>query len=86
MSLDTVEFVVRVEQKFGIEIPNDDAPQLAILGDMHEYILQSLRRRGDDPDEERVWETLKEIVIDLLGVPPDDVTKTAHIVTDLGAD
>ena len=86
MGLDTVELVMAIEEEFGIEIPNADAPKLAVLGDMHDYIVRALRQRGDAPDERQVWETLGAVVVEQLGVRPADVTRAAHIVHDLRAD
>jgi acyl carrier protein len=86
MGLDTVELITAVEEEFGIEIPNDDAEKLALLGDIHDYVLRALRQRGDTPDEGQVWERLSAVVVAQLGVRPDEVTRTAHIVLDLRAD
>lgn len=85
MGLDTIELIVAIEDKFEITIPNADAPKLAVLGDMHKYIVQALRRRDQTPDEAQVWESLKLIVVDLLAVRPDEVTRSAHIIHDLRA-
>lgn len=37
-SLDTVELVMAFEEKFGVEIPDDDAEKLATVGDVVAYI------------------------------------------------
>ena len=86
MGLDTVELVLAIEEKFGIDIPDADAEGLGVLGDMHQYIIRALRQRGDNPDEEQVWQTLSNVVIDQLGVRPEQVTRSADVVRDLGAD
>jgi acyl carrier protein len=86
MGLDSVELVMAIEEEFGIEIPNADAPQLAVLGEMHDFIVRALRQRGDTPDEAQVWERLRAVVVEQLDVRPDEVTRTAHVVYDLRAD
>ena len=86
MGLDTVELVMAIEEEFSIEIPNSHAADLGVLGEMHAYILKALWQRGETPDESEVWEKLKAIVIDQLGVSPLDVVPSAHVVRDLGAD
>ena len=86
MGLDTVELVMAIEEEFGIDIPNSDAAQLAVLGDMHTYVVRALRQRGGTPDEGQVWERLSAVVVAQLGVRPEQVTRTAHIIYDLGAD
>ena len=37
-SLDVVEFVMAVEQEFGIEIPDDQASKLTTVGEAGKYI------------------------------------------------
>ena len=37
-SLDTVELVMRFEEEFGIEIPDEDAEKLQSVGDVIKYI------------------------------------------------
>lgn len=37
-SLDVVEFVMEVEKKFGVEIPDDEAAKLNTVGDAVKYI------------------------------------------------
>lgn len=86
MGLDTVELVMALEEEFGINIPNADAEKLVVIGDMHDYIVRTLRQRGDTLDEGQVWERLCAIVVEQLGVRPEEVTRTAHIVYDLRAD
>ncbi|MES2570074.1 MAG: hypothetical protein V4710_08465 [Verrucomicrobiota bacterium] len=86
MGLDTVELVMAIEKEFGIEIPNADAPKLAILGDMHDYLVHALRKRGNTPDEKEVWARLSTVVVEQLGVHPGEVQREAHIVYDLRAD
>lgn len=86
MGLDTVDLILAIEAEFGIEIPDADASKLAVLGDMHDYVVRALRQRGDLSDEERVWQRLSAVVVEQLGVRPDEVTRTADIVKDLRAD
>jgi acyl carrier protein len=86
VGLDTVELIMGIEAEFGVEIPDTDAPNLAVLGDMHKFIVRALRNKGDMEDEERIWQRLSEVVVAQLGVQPSDVTRAAHIVYDLQAD
>lgn len=44
-SLDTVELVMRAEEEFGIEIPDEDAEKLLSVGDAYKYIVKRLRQK-----------------------------------------
>ena len=37
-SLDTVELIMELEEKFGLEIPDEEAEKLATVGDAVKYI------------------------------------------------
>jgi acyl carrier protein len=41
-SLDTVELIMALEEKFGIEVPDEDAEKLVTVGKAIEYIEQKL--------------------------------------------
>ena len=86
MGLDTVELVIAIEEEFNLQISDADAEKLGLLGDLHDYVVRALKQRGETLDETEVWERLKKIVVAQLGVRPERVTKSAHIVNDLGAD
>jgi acyl carrier protein len=86
MGLDTVELVMAIEEEFSIEIPNADSARLGVLGDLSDYVVAALRQRGETPDEAQVWERLSALVVAQLGVRPEEVTRSAHVVKDLHAD
>ena len=86
MGLDTVELAIAIEEEFSIQISDADAAGLGVLGDLHDYVVCALKQRGESPDEAQVWERLKKIVVEQLGVRPEQVIRSAHVVNDLGAD
>jgi acyl carrier protein len=86
MGLAIVELVMAIEDEFRIEIPNDDAARLAVIGELFDYVLQTLRQRGETPDEAQTWERFRAVVVRQLGVRPDEVVRSAHVVRDLHAD
>jgi acyl carrier protein len=87
MGLDVVELVMAIESHFGIEIPDADAERLEIAGDLSDYIVEVLeRQRGERVDPEEVWEQVVMLTVEQLGVHPEEVTRTASFVNDLGAD
>ncbi len=46
-SLDTVELIMALEEKFGIEVPDEDAEKLVTVGAAVEYIEKKLAEKGE---------------------------------------
>lgn len=44
-SLDVVEIVMVAEEAFGIEIPDDDAEELATFGQLADYVERAIARK-----------------------------------------
>ena len=88
MGLDTVELVMAVEQEFAIEIPNAEAGKMERVGDMHAFVVRTLRQLDEAAvvHADQVWTRLREIIVEQLGVRPEQVTPTAHFIRDLRAD
>ncbi len=45
-SLETVEFVMQLEEEFGVSISEDDAARIRTVGDAIRYILEQRRRQN----------------------------------------
>ncbi|MFH1246118.1 MAG: acyl carrier protein [Candidatus Omnitrophota bacterium] len=43
-SLDTVELVMALEEKFGIEIPDEDAEKMTTVGDAIRYLEEKAKK------------------------------------------
>ena len=46
-SLDTVELIMALEEKFGIEVPDEDAEKLTTVGTAIEYIEGKADKEGE---------------------------------------
>ncbi len=44
-SLDVVELVMAIEEKFDIEVPDEDAEKIRTVGDAQEYIIEALNKK-----------------------------------------
>lgn len=86
MGLDSVELVMALEEEFGLDIPDADAERLETVGGTHDYIVETLKQRGEAPDEAEVWQRLHRIIVNQLGVDPSEVRREAYFVRDLGCD
>jgi acyl carrier protein len=83
MGLDAVELVMAVEEEFSIEISNSEAEKMKRVGDMLDFVLRTLRERGETVDEAEVLTRLRAIIVEQLSVRPEEVTLTARFVQDL---
>ena len=87
MGLDAVEIVMKVEEHFDIEIPDEDASTLETVGLLHEFVYKELQRRGRTGiGYNQVFEELRGIICAQLGVHPREVVSEAHFVRDLRVD
>lgn len=86
MGLEGVELVLAVEEHFAIEVDDVEAAKLVTCGLLCDYIVGRLRARGDARTEDEVWSHLKAIIVEQLGVKPEEVTREAKFVEDLGMD
>ena len=81
MGLDGVELIMRIEEEFDIEIPDEDAERLTTVGSIADYVAERsqapLRRHPE------IWERVRAIVIDELAVPENKVVRDARLVQDL---
>ena len=44
-SLDVVELVMAIEEKFDIEVPDEDAEKIRTVGDAQEYIIEAINKK-----------------------------------------
>ena len=86
MGLDIVELFMAIEDEFDLEIPPADVPDLVRLGTIQDYLVNALRLRGETSSEEQIWTRLGMVVRRELGTHPDQLTREAHLIHDLGAD
>jgi acyl carrier protein len=86
VGLDTVELVMAVEEAFQLEIPDAAAEKMFTVGDMHTFLVAELRRLSRECDKREVFERMRAIIVQQLGVSPDEVIPTARFVKDLRAD
>lgn len=81
MGLDAVEFILAIEQEFGITIPDLDAEKLRTIALLQTYLVQRLAQAASTED---LWRRIERILIDQHGVEPDKVRPQASFVDDLG--
>ena len=87
MGLDTVEFLVNIEEQYDISIPDEDAYILGDIGDLALYIVNACEQsNGVLIEIEPVVDYLKNMLHRDYGVSLDEITLKSHVVKDLGLD
>lgn len=87
MGLDSVELVMSVEKHFGITIPDYDASTLTTVGKLHCWVVHELTRlKRPEVDSTVVFQELRQLICDQLGIAPDRVIPEARFVQDLHVD
>lgn len=87
MGLDTVEFLVKIEEEYDISIPDEDAYLLGEVGDLALYIVNACEQNNAVLIElESVLDYLKNMLHRDYDVPLDKIILKSHVVKDLGLD
>ncbi|GDY21337.1 hypothetical protein LBMAG56_26830 [Verrucomicrobiota bacterium] len=88
MGLDTVELVMAVEEEFDLAISAAAAAKMKRVGDLHAFVVTTLQQRAGAGvvDDAQVWERLRGIIVEQLGVRVEEVTPSARFLEDLRAD
>jgi len=82
--LDTVEYVILIEDKFGIQIPDDDAIQIKTLGQLCDYIAAKKALQDEASNPESIWPTVREISGQWFAVDVGKLTPEKRFIEDLG--
>jgi len=90
MGLEIVELVMKVEDEFGVRIPDDVAGAVHTVGQLYDYLLTAIRTHGKGelrarPDlDALVWRRLCEMCAALaVGVKAPDVKRETRFIQDL---
>ncbi len=80
MGLEIVAVIMRVEEEFELEIPDEDAERLATVGAMADYVAGIIPWRG----REEIMQRVRVVVADEVSMPLEQVRPESRFVEDLG--
>ena len=87
MGLDTVEFILEVEDEFSIRIPDSEATNIRTVGELAQFVVKLVTEEyAIDLSYENVFEKLKEILVNKYAVDQEIITPNAQFVRDLRLD
>jgi hypothetical protein len=75
MGLDIVELIMRVEEEFDLEIPDEDAEKLVTVALMADYIAQ--KQELPLEQQEEIWQRLCFVIADQCAVPIEKLARDA---------
>ena len=82
MGLDTVELIIAFEERFGVKIPNEDAPDLYTPRRVTDYLMGT--EVGKVMSREEVAAIVRKVVE--VETATSDFTDDSHFVYDLNLD
>jgi acyl carrier protein len=87
MGLEIVEFLIKLEQRFEISIPDESAILISTVGDLQRFIIGVLaREERKDIAPDQVLEIITEILVQDFHIKPQRINPKAHFFADLGLD
>ncbi len=82
MGLDTVELVMAFEEKFGINIPNEEAAELTTPRQVTDYVMSTAK--GKEMTRDEVVVLVRKVIEETTGV--FDFNEDSHFVDDMNLD
>jgi acyl carrier protein len=92
MGMEVLGIVLRLEEVFDLEIPDEEVEKWQTVGDTYLYLLESLgldlydapKQEADTWTPKSLWPVLQQVIVEELRVDADRVTLTTHYVDELG--
>tara|TARA_Y100001001_G_scaffold121144_1_gene119222 strand:+ start:262 stop:525 length:264 start_codon:yes stop_codon:yes gene_type:complete len=85
MGLDTVEIVLWAEEKFGVEMPDEEVTNICTVGEFANYIASKVNaEKGTNISFKEVMPDLLDVLESDYSVPRHKVTLDSRFVQDLG--
>jgi acyl carrier protein len=75
MGLDSVEILMKVEETFGISIPDEEAQKIVTIGDFHNAVWRHLNgKQSNTCKTQHLFYTLRKSIADEFGYSPQQLT------------
>lgn len=86
MGLDTVEFVLWAEHRFGIDIPDEEVTHLYTVGEFCRYLAMALAARDGlaAPGHDAIYQAVVECLVGEFRVARERISPDSRFVKDLG--
>lgn len=84
--LDFISLIMEIEVEFEIEISDERAETILTVSDLYELVLDLTNFPLEPGLDDDVFDLLRTIIADTIGINPEEVVMEASIGDDLGAD
>ena len=84
MGLDVVEIVLRVEETFGVDLPDDELGSVSTVGDLYKLLLSKLDRSYACLSS-RAFYRVRKSMVEVLGVPRRSIRPSTELQPLLGS-
>ncbi|WDE96329.1 hypothetical protein PQO03_11475 [Lentisphaera profundi] len=86
MGLDSVEFILQVEEEFDIIIDDGDAEKFRIVKDVVDYILKKKHPQQTDEFHDAVFKKLKNMIHKFVSIKEEEIKLESNFIYDLDFD
>lgn len=81
MGLEAIEFIIRIEQTFGIQIEDSEAEKLRTLGDLEQLVIQKLE--AEQRSSTGVFEAIVRVLVEEFDRESARLDRQTSFVNDL---
>lgn len=81
MGLEAVEFIIRVEQTFGIPIEDSEAEKLRTIGDLEQLMIRKLE--AEHRSSTGVYEAIIRVLVEQFDRKPTRLKRQTTFIHDL---
>jgi acyl carrier protein len=78
MGLDSVELLMRIEEEFSIDLPDEDVSYVHTVGELYEVVLSKLKTTPDCLSSRAFYRTRRALV-DVLGLPRRSIRPSTYL-------
>ena len=81
MGLEAVEFIIRIEQTFGIQIEDSEAENVRTIGELEQFIIRKLE--AENRSSKGVYQAIIRVLVEEFDREPSRLNRQTGFVSDL---
>ncbi len=81
MGLEAIEFIIRIEETFGVRITDGEAEKIRTIGDLEQFTIRKLE--AEQRSSKGVYEAIVRVLIEDFDRKPSRLSRQATFADDL---